>query len=223
MNDRRNRRVANGAFITFEGVEGAGKTTQVDRLREALAGQGYDVLKTREPGGTPLGEELRRLLMHLGTADSPCPAAEVLLMGAARAQHMQRVILPHLAGGGVVLCDRFADSTTVYQGHARAISLAFIAAMHELTVGGRWPDLTLILDLEPEEGLRRTRLRSPQTSGGDRFEAESLAFHRRVREGFAQLAAAHRERIVLIDAQPSPECVHRRVLEAASRVLARLQ
>ena len=217
------KRIPGGLFITFEGVEGGGKSTQVERLRQALADQGYNVLATREPGGTALGEELRRLVKHLDPADSPCPAAEVLLMGAGRAQHMERVILPHLAAGGIVICDRFADSTTVYQGFARRISLEFIDAMHRLTVGDRWPDLTLVLDLDPAAGLARGRLRSPQAAATDRFETESIEFHRRVREGFRRLIAAHPERMVAIDAQPSPESVHLRILEATARVLARVQ
>ena len=217
------RTIQGGFFITFEGPEGAGKSTQIGLLEEVLRGRGFAVKVTREPGGTLLGERLRELIKHFDGPEGVTPEAELLMFGASRAQHMRLVILPHLAAGGIVLCDRFADSTTVYQGFARRISLEFIDAMHRLTVGDRWPDLTLVLDLDPAAGLARGRLRSPQAAATDRFETESIEFHRRVREGFRRLIAAHPERMVAIDAQPSPESVHLRILEATARVLARVQ
>lgn len=201
-----------GFFISFEGVEGAGKSTQVRLLADALKARGREVLETREPGGTPLGEELRGLVKHFAGPGGVAPEAELLLMCACRAQLMRDVILPFLARGGVVVCDRFADSTTVYQGFGRRLDLATIDRLHELVTHGRWPDLTILLDLEVRAGLERAAGRNPNPDRTDRFETESAAFHETIRRGFLRLAAAHPARFRIVAADLPAAEVSRRVL-----------
>ncbi len=212
--------IPNGFFITFEGPEGAGKTTQTRLLQRALENKNYDVRVTREPGGTPLGEELRRLLKCSGEAEPVCPEAELLLFGASRAQHMTRVIRPHLEAGGVVICDRFADSTSAYQGSARKLDPEFIAAMHRFTLADRWPDLTLLLDIAVEKGFERVSRRNASGDSGDRIEGEPTAFHEKVRQGFRGLARNDPGRFRIIPADRPPERVHAHILEIVNRALA---
>ncbi len=207
------RKIQNGFFITLEGPEGAGKSTQVRLLAESLRERGYAVLETREPGGTGLGEELRGLLKHYEGPAPVCPEAELLMFGASRAQLMREVILPHLEAGGVVVCDRFADSTTVYQGVGRALDLGFIQAMHELTVQHRWPDMTILLDLDVEAGFSRADRRGRPEGMVDRFEDEIREFHHAVRAGFVGLAQANPQRIRVVDAAQSPHEVHQQIME----------
>ena len=223
MPDANRKHIDNGFFISLEGAEGAGKSTQAKRLAELLESRGYDVHLTREPGGTPLGEELRRLLKHVPGDDAPCPEAELLLMAASRAQLVRQVILPFLHRGGIVVCDRFADSTTVYQGYVRNLDSACIESLHELATAGRWPDITLLLDVDTEAGLQRTRVRAETGQRTDRFEREPYDFHRRVREGFLKLAEAHRDRIRVVAAEQSEEDVHKRIAETVLSVLEQLQ
>jgi len=192
--------IRGGLFITFEGPEGSGKTTQIRLLGEYLAACGYPVLLTREPGGTPLAERLRGVLKNHHDAEPLQPGTELLLMEAARHQHVKNVIAPALAEGKIVLCDRFFDSTTAYQGGARGIDGAVVEALNDFAVAGCRPRLTFLLDLTPEAGFRRTGKR-PETQGEyDRFEEEDLAFHRRVRESFLAIARRDAKRIRLIDA-----------------------
>jgi dTMP kinase len=208
-----------GFFITFEGPEGAGKSTQCARLAADLETAGRDVLLARDPGGCPLSEELRRLLKHFGTAEDVCPEAELLMFGASRAQLTRQVILPHLAAGGVVVCDRFADSTTVYQGVARGLDAGFIDAMHTFTVP-RWPELTLLLDVDVETTFRRTGQRAAAINEeADRIEAEDRTFHEAVRNGFLALARSLPERIRVVDAAQPEEIVYAAVREAAFHAL----
>lgn len=211
--------VRGGFFISLEGVEGAGKSTQARLLADKLTAAGYAVCLTREPGGTPLAEELRRLVKHPGEGENICPETELLLMCASRAQLVRQVILPHLNAGGVVVCDRFADSTTVYQGYARGLDLTLIASLHTLSTGGRWPDLTLVLDLPVETGFsriaRRAEAIAAATRGTDRFEAEAAAFHHKVRAGFADLARRYPERVKLLLADCPTDALHFRVLDLA--------
>lgn len=183
------------AFITVEGIEGAGKTTCLDLLERHIRGQGFSLIVTREPGGTLLGEDLRTLLLshrHTGMSDD----SELLLMFAARAEHLHARIEPALADGAWVLCDRFTDATYAYQGFGRGIDKVRIAALETWVQGDRRPDLTLLLDLPVQTGLARARRRSAP----DRFEHEAVAFFERVREGYLALAGAEPNRFRVIDA-----------------------
>ncbi|MBS7539885.1 dTMP kinase [Ancylobacter lacus] len=191
-----------GRFITLEGGEGAGKSTQARRLAERLRGAGYEVVTTREPGGSPGAEAIRHVLLS-GAAKPLGAEAETMLFAAARADHLATTIRPALERGAWVICDRFADSTRVYQGSAGHVGQGLIAALESVTVGDTRPDLTLVLDLPVEEGLARAARRS---AGGktDRFESETLDFHRRLREGFRALVAAEPRRCALIDAGRDP-------------------
>ena len=193
-------------FITVEGIEGAGKTSCLDLLEQLIRQRGHEVLVTREPGGTPLGEDLRRLLLghrHDGMADD----TELLLMFAARAEHLHAKIEPALVAGSWVLCDRFTDATYAYQGYGRGIDLQRIAALETWVQGERRPDLTLLLDLPVEVGLQRAGRRSTP----DRFERQALTFFDRVRQGYLSLAASAPGRFRVIDAGQSLDEVSRQV------------
>ncbi len=191
-----------GCFITFEGVEGCGKSTQLVLLKQYLASQGREVEVTREPGGTPIAEAIRRVLLDPEN-HALTPVAEVLLYAAARAQHVAERIRPALEAGKIVLCDRFADSTTAYQGAGRALPEATIAALHRIATEGVWPELTIVLDIDPELGLERAAARR----GLDRIENESIEFHRRVREGFLTLARAEPQRVTVVDGSRDADSV----------------
>jgi len=183
-------------FITFEGPEGSGKTTQAHLLTEHLRRSGYDVLLARLPGGTPIGDRIRALL-HDPKHVEMSPWAEVFLYAASRAQLVAQVIRPALADGRVVICDRYADSTLAYQGYGRGLDLEALRAITHLATGGLVPDLTLYLDISPEQGLARRR-----EGGGEwnRLDREALAFHQRVRAGYLELAGMEPERWVVLDA-----------------------
>jgi len=199
---------APGTFITFEGGEGAGKSTQVARLAATLrARSGRAVCVTREPGGSPRAEEIRAALLG-GVAKPYGPFAEALLFSAARIDHLDRLIRPALRRGEIVLCDRFIDSTRAYQGAAGGLDPAVVIALERVVVGPTRPDLTLILDLPPEAGLARAAGRGAGTGqGADRFEAESLDFHARLRDAFLAIARAEPERCAVIDAGRDPDSV----------------
>ena len=189
-------------FITFEGVEGAGKTTQIARLAARLRAVGcQDVLATREPGDGPLGQELRNLALHPPMGMIVEPRAELLIMLADRAQHVGQVIRPHLDSGGIVLCDRYADSSVAYQGHGRGLDIGEITRLNAYATGGLMPDLTVLLDLDPAVGLARQRERSV-------MEAQALPFHQRIRAGFLALAEAAPQRWLVLDASRPSEAVH---------------
>ncbi len=213
-----------GFFITFEGSEGGGKTTQVSLLAEALRACGHDVIETREPGGTPIGQTLRRLLLRPPTGQSPAtlaPPAELLLMLADRAQHIHEVVLPGLQAGRMVLCDRYADSTSAYQGYGRGFDLAEIARLNAFVCGQCRPQLTFVLDLPVAVGMQRAHERRG-AAAVDQFEAASVSFHERVREGFLAIARAEPERVCLIDATPDIETVHAAVLAGVRKRLPAL-
>jgi len=198
-------------FITLEGTEGSGKSSQIGPLARYLRRKGFDVLVTREPGGTPIGEQVRAVLSNLENT-AMHPRTEILLFQASRAQLVEQVIRPHLARGGLVLCDRYADSTLAYQGYGYQTDLEQLKAIVNFATGGLQPDLTILLDLDVEEGLRR------RARGGEwnRLDAFDLAFYQRVRQGYYQLAQAEPERWVIIDAGRSPRRVQaelRRVVE----------
>jgi dTMP kinase len=208
-------------FITLEGIEGSGKTTQMDRLRRHLEAGGRRVVVTREPGGTPIGRKIRALLLDPANS-ALVPEAELLLYMADRVQHIRTVIQPALAEGRVVLCDRFFDATLVYQGVARGLSAQMVQHLYTLTCGDLTPDLTFLLDLSPEEGLRRawTQLENgDRTRSESRFEREKLDFHRKVRAGYLDLADAHRERYRIIDAGRETEAVGRAMIGHLDRLL----
>jgi dTMP kinase len=193
-----------GRLITVEGVEGAGKSTQVETLRAYLGARGVSVLATAEPDGTPLGASIRRVL---GEVDRVTPLTEALLFAASRAEHVQRVIRPALAAGQVVLCDRYVDSTVAYQGYGRGISLETIAQLNRLATEGCLPDLTLVLDLDVAEGLRRVRARRGALAACDPFERLAIEFHERVRKGYWAIRDREPERVTVVDADRAPAVV----------------
>lgn len=199
-------------FVTFEGIEGSGKTTQVRLLSETLAGKGIPHLVTREPGGTPLADEIRSLL--LSPREEPVfPETELLLYEAARAQHVRSVILPAVTSGKAVLCDRFCDATVAYQGFSRGIDVARIEELNAFASGGLTPDLTFLLDLSSEDGFIRVHGRGMLL---DRMEVESLQFHRKVREGYLRLCTQQPERFARIDGRLPVDDIARAVRAAVS-------
>ena len=206
-----------GCFITFEGGEGAGKSTQIRRLAERLHAGARDVVLTREPGGSPGAESIRELLLN-GAVDRSSPLTEALLMNAARRDHIERVIAPALARGAVVLCDRFADSTRAYQGAGGAVDAAVIAQLERAVVGEMRPDLTLIFDLPVAEGLRRALSRN---GGEERFEAKGEAFHERLRAAYLDIARSEPDRCVVIDAAASLDAVEAAIAVAVAPRLDR--
>lgn len=208
-------------FITFEGIEGTGKTTQIKLLKEFLESRGREVLLTLEPGGSRVGKELRKILLNMESIDLT-GEGELFLYLADRAQHVSNVIRPALDAGKVVISDRFADSTIVYQGYGRGLDPKLLRQLNDVAVSGCWPDLTLLLDIEPEEGLRRATTRNIQDNKmaeEGRFEAESIAFHTRVREGYLTWGALNQDRIKVVDASLSPDDVSRQINEIVSERL----
>ena len=203
--------MARGKFITFEGGEGCGKSTQVRRLKEALEREGIEVVLTREPGGTWLSEEIRRLIKDQ-EEDPPCDRSELLLFLAARAQLVRNVIRPALDAGKWVVSDRFSDSTKAYQGYGRGLSLDVIETVNAFACEGLRPDLTLLLDVEPETARARMRRRESDThTAADRIEKAGDGFHARLRRGFAEMAAAEPDRIRTVDANGTVDEVWERV------------
>jgi dTMP kinase len=200
-----------GVFVTFEGVEGAGKTTQIGLLRALLDSQRLPVRVTREPGGDAVAETVRGLLLHTRMD----PRAELLLFLAARAQNVAMVIRPHMDAGGVVLCDRYTDSSLAYQGYARGLGRDAVARLNAFATDDLVPDLTILLDLDPEAGLARQQ-------DHNRMEAESLEFHRRVREGFLREAAADPDRFCVLDAALPVEQIHTAIAARVQPLLTRL-
>jgi dTMP kinase len=207
--------VSPGRFITIEGGEGAGKTTQVGLLVAALERARIPARATREPGGSPGGEAIRQLLLE-GDADRWDAVGEALLLVAARSDHVARLIAPSLAQGIWVVSDRFADSTLAYQGYGRGLALEDLATLHRIALGGFTADLTVILDLPAEIGLARAAARA---GVDDRFERLDQAFHERLRQGFRQIAAHDSVRCVLIDGSSGPQTVHQAVLAAVEQRL----
>ncbi len=205
-----------GVFVTFEGIEGSGKSTQISRLAAWLRNGGEDPVVTREPGGTAVGRRLRALLLE-ATEDALSPEAELLLYVADRAQHVTELIEPALARGEIVLCDRFADATFAYQGYGRQLPLELLMALHRHPPLDRRPDRTVLLDLDPKSGLARARARNRERGlarSEGRFEKESLEFHRRVRDGYLALAASFPDRIRVVPSDGSPDQVEARVVDA---------
>lgn len=192
-----------GKFITFEGPEGSGKSTQVRLLAEKLEVQGIEVSSTREPGGTETGEAIRNILQHDAVDECLGERAELLLFTASRAQLMKQVILPALERGAWVLCDRFIDSTLAYQGFARGMDIDTLGRINDFAIHGRKPDLTLLLDLDIERGFERLEDRYANGAGAaDRFEREARDFHHRVREGYHKLAQREPKRFRIVNTDP---------------------
>jgi dTMP kinase len=205
-----------GRLITVEGVEGAGKSTQIETLRAWLAARGVPILVTAEPDGTPLGARLRRLLAEV---DRVTPVTEAILFAASRAEHVERVVRPALAAGQVVLCDRYVDSTVAYQGYGRGVALETIAQLNQFATGGLMPDLTLVLDLDVGEGLRRVRARQGALAACDPFERLALEFHERVRKGYWAIRDREPDRVIVIDADRAEPVV---AADIAARVAQQL-
>jgi dTMP kinase len=214
-----------GKFITFEGLDGTGKSTQMRRLAAALRKNGHEVVETREPGGTATGEQIRRVLLHSGTAGL-APLAEMALMFASRAQHIAEVIEPALAAGSVVLCDRFTDSTEAYQGSGRKLGSAAVLELHRVLCGNLQPDLTILLEANPHASVSRARKRNQKASKGgnrghdeNRFEQETRAFFARVREGYLGIAKREPGRVAMVDARGTPGQTQEKIVEVVRRKL----
>lgn len=215
-----------GRFITFEGLDGCGKSTQLEKLAKVLRADGFSVTVTREPGGTATGEKIRNLLLDTATAGLS-PLAELALMFASRAQHMKEVIQPALAEGRIVLCDRFTDSSEAYQGGGRKIGSEPVLALHRLLFGNLQPDLTILMDSEVSASVERARRRNiARASDGsraehdeNRFEQESRAFFGRVRQTYLAIAAREPQRVVVVDARGPAEETHVRIVEIVRRKL----
>jgi dTMP kinase len=214
-----------GRFITFEGLDGCGKSTQLAKLGVVLAAQGLSVVLTREPGGTPTGEKIRQLLLDTKTT-SLTPMAELALMFAARAQHIAEVIRPALAEGKIVLCDRFTDSTEAYQGGGRKLGSEPVLGLHRILCGDLWPELTILMDSDVAKSVERARRRnrshsvkSRKGSDENRFEQESRAFFGRVRSAYLEIGEREPQRMVVVDARGTPKQTHRQIVELVRRKL----
>jgi len=201
-------------FITFEGAEGSGKSYQAGQLYKRLSGMAIPTVLTHEPGGTPLGEKVSRLVKWAQDADIS-PMTELLLFNASRAQHVKDVIRPALESGKTVICDRFYDSTTVYQSYGRGLDLEVVKNVNNTATGGLSPDLTVLLDITPDKGLDRKRGKNR-----DRFESEDMVFHRRVREGYLRLAAEEPGRWLVIDALQTRAKIKDFIWQRMSRLLS---
>lgn len=204
-----------GTFITFEGGEGSGKSTQLSLLFEALQSAGIDCIKTREPGGTPGAEKIRDMLVS-GKADRWDAVTETLLFYAARLDHVNKLIKPALASNKTVICDRFADSTIVYQGIGKNLTEEYVRTLHQLVLGNFAPDLTLILDIDPAVGLKRAAERK---GGEGRFESMDIDFHHRIRTGFLSIAKREPERCIVLDAAQDKNVLHKQIVSAINQRL----
>ncbi len=210
-----------GYFITFEGIEGAGKSTQARRLHEVLKGKGYPVVITREPGGTALGDAVRSIMIDTRFSDM-VPLAELFLISAQRVQHIQKVIRPELEEGKIVICDRFVDATLAYQGYGREIHLTQVREVNEMAAWNLRPDLTFLLDIEPAHGLSRISSRVQENEKvADRMEREGLDFFERIRHGYLNIAYEEPQRFRKIDSTQDMDLVHHQILDCSLRELAR--
>ena len=204
-----------GLFITFEGTDGAGKTTQIQRLSTELRQTGYDICLTREPGGTPISEQIRDMLLNPDHGEMAA-TTELLLYAASRAQHVSEIIKPALESGKIVISSRFADAMVVYQGYGRGLDLERINRLNRIATDGVTPDVTFVLDLPVEIGLQRVQ----KSRGGlDRLEREKIDFHQRLRDGYRALAEQDPQRLKLVDAQASPEHVYAQIQGAVQPLL----
>jgi dTMP kinase len=209
-------------FITFEGVEGSGKTTQIQRLKKYLIQKGIPCKVTREPGGCPIGEKVRKILLNPDHREM-VPLSELLLYEAARAQHVKEVIEPFLKKGGVVLCDRFSDATIAYQGYGRKIDLRWIERLNHFSSRGIKPDITFLLDCPSDVGLKRAlkRNRTLKQEKEERFEKEKIQFHQRVRKGYLALAKKEPRRVKVIDTRQGEDNVFNKILKTVDKLIVR--
>ncbi len=213
-----------GKFITFEGLDGSGKSTQIEKLARALRGHGIAVTVTREPGGTSTGEKIREVLLH-STTTGLSPMTEMALMFASRAQHIHQIILPALAEGRIVLCDRFTDSTEAYQGGGRKLGTKPVLALHEILCGGLQPDLTILLDNEVAFSVERARRRNRKHKAArperdeNRFEQENRAFFGRVRSAYLAIADREPQRVHVVNARGTPQQTHAAIMELVKKRL----
>lgn len=208
------RKAKRGTFLTFEGGEGGGKSTQIAKLKDALESRGMAVVVTREPGGSPIADRIRAMILD-PTMKGLVSLAELFLYEASRAQHLADTIQPALNRGAVVICDRFADSSIVYQGAARGLDARLVKKLNYIATGGLQPDRTLVLDLDPEIGLARAGKRGTL----DRMESEALSFHKAVRAGYKKIAKAEKKRVRLINANRSIDAIHESILDALKDLL----
>ncbi|MCC6328176.1 MAG: dTMP kinase [Acidobacteria bacterium] len=209
-----------GKFITFEGIDGSGKSTQLRMLTGALRSNGIDCLSTREPGGTPLGRRLREAFLE--TEETVAPIAELLLFAADRAQHVELLIRPALAEGRIVISDRYADATFAYQGAGRGFSEAVVNQIIQLATGGLKPDLTLFFDISEETAFARTRSRTETGESVNRMDAETADFYSRVRKAYLEIAEREPERFLIIDGNRSVEEIHAHVWEIVKPMVEKL-
>jgi dTMP kinase len=205
-----------GIFISLEGIEGTGKTTQARLLADYLGGKGFTVTRTAEPGGTPISLKIREILLSPESAEM-APVTELLLYNASRVQHVKEIIFPALERGEVVITDRFSDSTAAYQGYGRGIALELIDSLDLIATDRMRPEITLLLDIDVETGLRRNR----SINKRDRLELEDVSFHERVRKGFIGLAAKEKDRIRVIDGSGDVETVHRSIVAVLEDFLSK--
>lgn len=215
---KNNDQINGGLLISFEGSEGSGKSTQISCLAESLEALGNEVIVTREPGGTELGEEVRHLLMHAGEGNEMTPEAELLLFAASRAQLVRKVILPALDANKIILCDRFLDSTTVYQGIGRQISAEPVHVINTFAAGNLVPHLTIIMDIPAEVGLKRIKRRVNDLP--DRMESETIDFYKKIREGYLFLAQAIPERFLVVDGTLKREAIETIILDEIKKRFA---
>lgn len=209
-----------GAFITFEGIEGSGKSTQIVQLANYLSAHGRSVILTREPGGTAIGDQVRKVLLDPANTALD-PRAELLLYAAGRAQHLAELIRPALKAGKIVFCDRFSDATLAYQGYGRGLNLELIRSLDRIVTEGMRPDLTILLDIDAAAGLSRARGRNSRSGleAEARFENEHLSFHERVRQGYLELAKQEPGRFRIVDASPSPEIIQNKLRQIVDEML----
>ena len=216
------RKLSKGLFITFEGGEGSGKTTQINRLADYLTKQGYEVVTTREPGGTPEGESIRDVLVQREGGDW-LPMAEVLLLYAARYMHVEKVIKPAITEGKIIISDRFADSTLAYQGYGHGLPLDSIRAVEALTMGAFKPDLTYVLDIDVETGLKRSNKQLASQKGykqtEDRFERMEIRFHERLRQGYLNIAKSDPTRCRVIKADQEIDALFNTIKDSVTLAL----
>lgn len=205
--------IMTGKFITFEGIEGCGKTTQIKLLNEHLRKKGLKTVLSREPGGTKIGDDIRKILLDPSNKMMK-PLTELILYGASRAQHLEELIKPSIADGKMVLCDRYSDSTTAYQGAARRLPTEVLKKIDDIATGGFKPDLTIVLDVDPAEGLKRAGRRSAP----DRFEQEEMSFHERVREGYLRIAKADPRRVKVVDGSGSVENIQAEIVKLVESI-----